>query len=160
MTPQGDAVLFEFGPSRQQQLQIREDVRRWQPTIRTLLQVQIASVQYLANRPLGNLPDPIALAGVAFEKDVAQVMHAMASEASGKPVAGVPDIRDSAAQLKEAIHKYYQATGLGAPQASDVLGLAESLATILARSMKTFAIRSPPTIPECANRPQLMHGRA
>ena len=84
VSTQADAVLFEFGPSRQRKLQIREDLRRWQPSIRTLLQVQITSVQYLVNKPLSNLPEPIAQAGVAFEKDVAQVMHAMASEASGK----------------------------------------------------------------------------
>ncbi len=132
VTAQGDAVLFEFGPSRQRQLQIRDDVRRWQPSLRTLLQVQIASVQYLQHTPLGNLPEPIAQAGVAFEKDVAQVMHAMASEASGKPVAGVPDISLSAAQFQDAIRKYYQDAGTPVPtQASDVLGLAESLATII-----------------------------
>jgi multidrug resistance protein MdtO len=133
VTAQADAVLFEFGPSRQRQLQIREDVRRWQPSLRTLLQVQIASVQYLAHTPLGKFPEPIALAGVAFEKDVAQVMHAMASEVSGKPVAAVPDIGGSAARLKEAMHKYYEDAGTPvSPQASDVLGLAERLATIIA----------------------------
>jgi multidrug resistance protein MdtO len=133
VTAQADAVLFEFGPSRQRQLQIREDVRRWQPSLRTLLQVQIASVQYLAHIPLVSLPEPIARAGVGFEQDVAQVMHAMASEVKGKPVAAVPDIGVSAARLKEAMHKYYQDAGTPvAPEASDVLGLAESLATIIA----------------------------
>ena len=105
VTAQADAVLFEFGPSRQRKLQIREDVRRWQPSIRTLLQVQITSVQYLAHKPLSNLPEPIAQAGVAFEKDIAQVMRAMASEVSGKPVAAVPDIRMSAARMQEAIQQ-------------------------------------------------------
>jgi multidrug resistance protein MdtO len=130
---QADAVLFEFGPTRQRQLQIRDDIRRWQPAIRTLLQVQVASAQYLAHQPLSNLPAPLAQAGVAFEKDIALVMHAMASEASGKPVDAAPDIRISAARVQQAIRNYYQ--DLGVPvtaQASDVLGLAESLATILA----------------------------
>ncbi len=132
VTSQADAVLFEFGPSRQRKLQIREDVRRWQPSIRILLQVQITSVQYLVNRPLSDLPQPIAQVGVAFEQDVAQVMHAMANEAIGKPVAGVPDISTSAAKFQEAIRQYYQEAGTPIPtQASDVLGLAESLATII-----------------------------
>jgi multidrug resistance protein MdtO len=133
VTAQADAVLFEFGPSRQRKLQIRDDIRRWQPSIRTLLQVQVASAQYLAHQPLSNLPAPIVQAGVAFEKDIALVMHAMASEASGKPVDAAPDIRISAARMQQAIRNYYQ--DLGVPvtaQASDVLGLAESLATILA----------------------------
>src|SRR5580658_3264431 len=73
VTAQADAVLFEFGPSRRQKMQIREDLRRWQPSIRTLLLVQIASVQYLVHKPLSGLPEPIAQTGVAFEKDIAQV---------------------------------------------------------------------------------------
>jgi multidrug resistance protein MdtO len=161
VSTQADAVLFEFGPSRQRQLQIREDFRRWQPSIRTLLQVQIASIQYLVNRPLSNLPQPIAQAGVAFEQDVARVMHAMASEASGKPVAGVPDISLSTAQFQEAIHKYYQDTGTPVPtQASDVLGLAESLASIIGPLYEdirdTFAGHNFGT----GNHTQLVHGQA
>jgi multidrug resistance protein MdtO len=133
VTAQGDAVLFEFGPSRQRQLQIREDVRRWQPSIRTLLQVQVTSVQYLSLKPLSNLPEPIAQAGVAFEKDIALVMRAMASEVIGKPVAVVPDIHLSATRMQEAISNYYQGRGVPASnEATDVMGLANSLATILA----------------------------
>ncbi len=133
VTAQADAVLFEFGPSRPQKMQIRDDLRRWQPVIRTLLQVQIASVQYLANKPLSNLPQPLAESGVAVEKDIAQVMHAMASEVKGKPVEGVPDIRLSAARMRQAFEQYYGNLGVPMPDAaSDVLGLADSLATILA----------------------------
>jgi len=52
---------------------------------------------------------------------------------SGKPVAAVPDIRISAARFQEAIRKFYQDIGAPVPtQASDVLGLAESLAMIIA----------------------------
>ena len=130
---QADAVVFEFGPSRPRKLQIRDDIRRWQPTIRTLLMVQITALQYLAQKPLTDLPEPIAQAGVEFEKDVARVMRAMSSEVSGKPVDAVPDIRLSAARVQQEIHKYYEA--LGAPvvaQAADITGLCESLASILA----------------------------
>ena len=133
VTAQSDAVLLEFGPSRQRKLQIREEIRRWQPAIRTLLLVQITSVQYLTLRPLKDLPEPIARASVAFEKDVAQVMRAMANAVTGKPVDAVPDIRLSAARLQQEIRKYYQ--DLGVPvssQASDVRGLTERLALILA----------------------------
>jgi multidrug resistance protein MdtO len=129
---QADAILFEFGPERQRKLQIREDLRRWQPPIRTLLLVQITAVQYLAQKPLTELPEPIAEVGIAFEEDVARVMRAMASEVTGKSVEAVPDIRMSATRVQQEIQKYYQ--GLGVPvaaQASDVVGLAESLATIL-----------------------------
>jgi multidrug resistance protein MdtO len=161
VSAQADAVLFEFGPSRQRKLQIREDVRRWQPTIRTLLQVQIASVQYLAHKPLSNLPEPITQAGVTFEKDIALVMHAMANEVSGKPVDAAPDIRISAVRLQEAIRNYYQGLNVPVPvQASDVLGLAESLATILGPLYDdiraTFAAQNP----AINGQVQLQHGEA
>jgi multidrug resistance protein MdtO len=130
---QSDAVLLEFGPSRQRKLQIREDIRRWQPSIRTLLLVQITAVQYLTLQPLKGLPDPIAQAGVAFEKDVARVMRAMASQVSGKPVDAVPDIRLSAARVQQEIRKDYQDLGVSvSSQASDVMDLTQSLASILA----------------------------
>jgi multidrug resistance protein MdtO len=134
VTAQADAVLFEFGPSRQRKLQIRDDIQRWQPSIRTLLQVQIAAVQYLTLKPLSSLPEHIAQAGVEFEKEIAQVMHAMASVVSGKPVGdGVPDIRMSAARLRQEIEEHFSALGVAIPdQASDLAGLADSLATILA----------------------------
>jgi multidrug resistance protein MdtO len=133
VTAQSDAVLLEFGPSRQRKLRIRKNIQRWQPAIRTLLQVQVTAAQYLARNPLTNLPEPIAQAGTGFERDVAQVMRAMASEVSGKPVDAVPDIRLSTTRLQQETRKYYDERGLQiSPQASDVISLAENLASILA----------------------------
>ena len=133
VTAQSDAVLLEAGPSRQQMLQVRKNIQRWQPSIRTLLQVQITAVQYLSHTPLSNLPGPIAEAGIAFERDFAQVTRAMASELTEKPVQAVPDIRLSAENFQREVGKHYQDLGMPvAPQASDLAGLAQSLASILA----------------------------
>jgi multidrug resistance protein MdtO len=132
VTAQSDAVLLEFGPSRQQKLQVRKNIQRWQPAIRTLLQVQITAVQYLARTPLSDLPGPIAQTGIDFEKDVAQVMRAMASEVNEKPVNAVPDIRLSAEKVQQEVRKYYQDLSMPiTPQASDLAGLTESLASVL-----------------------------
>ncbi len=145
---QSDAVLLEFGPSRQRKLEIREDIRRWQPSIRTLLQVQVTSAQYLLQNPLKELPAPIAESGVAFEEDIAQAMRSLANQVAGKAALPVPDIRASADRLKQAAVSYYQEIGIPfPPQPSDVTGLAESLATILAPLAEdiqtTFARSSP-----------------
>jgi multidrug resistance protein MdtO len=129
---QSDAVLFEFGSSRAKKMKIRDDVKRWQPQIRTLLLVQITAIQYLAQRPLSGLPEPVAAAGVSFERDAAQVMRAMSLEVSGKPVDAVPDIRESSVRVKQQISEYYQGLGVPVPaQAADLAGLTESLASIL-----------------------------
>jgi len=59
-------------------------------------------------------------------------MRAMASEVSGKPVSAVPDVRSSAERLQQIIRQYYKDINSPvAPQASDVVGLAESLASVL-----------------------------
>jgi multidrug resistance protein MdtO len=161
VTAQADAVLFEFGSSRPRKLQIREDIRRWQPAIRTLLQVQVASAQYLANRPLTNLPEPIAQAGVAFEKDIALVMHAMASEVSGKPVEGVPDIRMSAIRFRQEVEEHFGGLGVSVPDgASDVAGLADSLATILAPLYEDIRATYAANSQALGGQVQLQHGHA
>jgi multidrug resistance protein MdtO len=129
---QSDAVLFEFGASRQRKLQIRDDIRRWQPSIRTLLQVQMTFAQYRLQQLAKDLPNPIHEADVAFETDVARVVRAMAREVTGKPVDVVPDIRASAARVQKEISNHYQQAGLSlSAQATDVIGLTESLASIL-----------------------------
>ncbi len=133
VTAQSDAVLLDFSPSRPEKLKIRKEIRRLQPAIRTLLQVQVTAVEYLAQNPLTNLPEPIAQAGIGFERDVARTMRALANEVTGKPVDEVPDIRLSAANVRREIHKYYQS--LGAPvsaDASDIIDLTENLASVLA----------------------------
>jgi multidrug resistance protein MdtO len=161
VTAQADAVLFEFGPSRPQKLQIREELRRWQPSIRTLLLVQIASVQYLANKPLSNLPEPLAQAGVAFEKDIALVMHATASEVSGKPVEDVPDIRMSAVRTRQVFEQHYGTLGVPVPDAaSDVLGLVDSLATILAPLYEDIRATCAARKQALGGQIQLQHGHA
>jgi multidrug resistance protein MdtO len=147
VTAQADAVLLDFSPSRQQKLQVRKNILRWQPAIRTLLQVQVTAAQYLTRNPLASLPAPIAQAGTGFERDVAYVMRAMASEVEEKPVDMVPDLRQSAATVQQEIRKYYYDLGLPVPpQASDVAGLAESLASILSPLYEdihsTFALAS------------------
>jgi multidrug resistance protein MdtO len=133
VSAQSDAVLFEFGANRRRALKIREESRRWQPSVRTLLQVQMTFWQYRVQRPLKDMPAPIAQAQIAFESDVAHVMRALANEVSGKPIAAVPDIQSSAARLQQEIRKYYQ--GLDrtvSTEGTDMMGLTETLASILA----------------------------
>jgi multidrug resistance protein MdtO len=161
VTAQSDAVLLDFSTSRKQKLQIRKEIIRWQPSIRTLLQVQITAIQYLAQNPLTNLPEPIAQSSILFEKDVAQVMRAMANQVSERPLDAVPDLRLSAERVKREIHKYYQDSGSPvSPQASDVADLIDSLVSVLSPLYEdiqaTFAANASAT----DARPQLLKSAA
>lgn len=129
---QSDAILFEFGPSRQRKLEIREDMRRWDPSLRTLVQVQLTFSHYRLQRPLQNLPPAVAGAEIAFNDDIARMIEVMADEVCGKNPDSAPDVRASAGRFEEAIRKYYAENGLPiAPQASDVISLIHDLTFVL-----------------------------
>jgi multidrug resistance protein MdtO len=132
VTAQADAVLFEFGPERQRKLQIRADIRRWQPALRTLLQVEITFAQYLVQKRPTSLPPAIAQASTTFKKDVARVIRAMADEISGRPTGEGADIKSSAAKFQQELQRHYQDLGVPIPpEASDIIGLTESLSSVL-----------------------------
>jgi len=127
---QSDAILFEFGGSRPAKLHMRENIRRWQPTIGTLLQVQVTYAQYELQVPL---PDEIRQAHRAFQDDVIRVVRAMADELSGRVCPPAPDVRQSAATLRARIENYFRTTGVPQPpRATDVMTLTDNLGSILA----------------------------
>ena len=129
---QADAVLFEFGPSRRYQLKVREDIRRLQPSLRTLLLVQVTYAEYRAQKPVTDMPLACAEAHIAFDKDVARFMRALADEVNEKTAEAVPDIRASAAKLEHEIRQYYQDNNLQlSTTGSDAIRLVESLVSIL-----------------------------
>ncbi|MGO9520444.1 MAG: hypothetical protein ACLPND_25685 [Candidatus Korobacteraceae bacterium] len=130
---QSDAVLFEFGPSRARKLAIRDDIRRWQPTLGILLQVQVTFLQYLFEKGLPAVPQSIAEARVAFESDMALVARAMADEVSGKVSRVAPDVQESAARLRQEIQRHYATVALPIPPPLvDMITLTQNLASILA----------------------------
>ncbi len=130
---QADAVVFEFGPSRQRKLKIRDDFRRWQPTLGALLQVQITGLQYLFEKRYPELSQPIADALTAFETDMAVTARAMSDEVAGKVARAAPDVQESAAKLRQEIEQHYTASGLPIPPTLvDMITISQNLASIIA----------------------------
>ena len=130
---QADAVVFEFGPTRQRKLQIRNDMRRWQATLGTLLQVQITYLQYLFQLRLPDMPASITEAQTAFEKNLTDVIRAMSAEVCGSIPVAAPDIQASAMTLKEEIQAHYSASGGPIPPPLiDMITLTQNLASIVA----------------------------
>jgi len=127
---QSDAVLFEFGPSRERKLRIRDDIRRWQPTLGTLLQVQITYAQYLLDTRLLTLPQPVAEAQRAFQENMASVMRVLADEIGRRPSRPAPDVQESAAKLRQEIQEHFGSPL--APRPADMITLTQNLASILA----------------------------
>ena len=80
-----DAVLFEFGPTRQQDLALRRRILSWSPGLRMILITRIALWKYRAHQPGFELPSPVAAAQQEFDEDQAKCLDDIAAHLEGKP---------------------------------------------------------------------------
>jgi len=79
-----DGVLFEFGPSREQDLLWRNRIVRWQPQVRILFLTRIALWKYRAQLPGFELPEAIQAAQQEFDHKLAEKLEAMANCLEGE----------------------------------------------------------------------------
>jgi multidrug resistance protein MdtO len=79
-----DGVLFEFGPSRQRDLALRDHVRRWQPQLRTLFLMRTASLKYRLQLTGFELPDVVRLSQQAYDDRSAGVLEELADRIEGE----------------------------------------------------------------------------
>ena len=130
---QSDAVLFEFGPSRERKLKIRDDFKRWQPTLGALLQVQVTYLQYLAEMRISLLPAKIAEAQGTFQEDMAVLVRAISDDIAGKVSGSAPDVQQSAEALRREVRNHYEQAGVPIPlPITDMMTLSHNLASIAA----------------------------
>jgi multidrug resistance protein MdtO len=78
-----DGVLFEFGPSRQQDLALRERIRVWQPQLRTLFLMRIASMKYRLQLPGFELPEHTLTSLREYDKRSAALLDDVADWIEG-----------------------------------------------------------------------------
>ena len=80
-----DSVLFEFGSSRQQDLRLRDQIRRWQPELRALFVMRIASWKYRVNLPGFELPEAERISLEAYDDRLASTLEDLADRVEGNP---------------------------------------------------------------------------
>jgi multidrug resistance protein MdtO len=98
-----DGVLFEFGPSRQQDLALRDRIRRWQPQLRTLFLIRVALLKYRLRLSGFDLPEPVVLAQQDFDEDLAKVLDGMADRMAGKVSERKDNLEHSFERLEQTI---------------------------------------------------------
>src|SRR5258708_10240396 len=74
-----DGVLFEFGPSRQKDLALRGQIRRWQPQLRMLFLTRITLFKYRLQLPGFELPSAVRASQAEFDGRLAAILELMAS---------------------------------------------------------------------------------
>jgi multidrug resistance protein MdtO len=79
-----DGVLLEFGRSREQDLALRNLIRRAQPQMRVLFIMQIAEWKYRVQLPGFELPEVIAVPQREFGDRLAESLDAMAARMEGR----------------------------------------------------------------------------
>jgi multidrug resistance protein MdtO len=115
-----DQVLFEFGPSRERDLALRDRLRRWQPQLRALFVLQISIWNYRVRLPGFHLPDPLPSAQREFDEEFARMLEGMATRLEGSPAEVRHSLDDSLRHLEQSVEtsaatesQTRLATGLG-----------------------------------------------
>jgi multidrug resistance protein MdtO len=96
-----DGVLFEFGPSRQRDLALRDRIRRWQPQLRALFLMRRASLRYALGSPGFELPQAGQIALRQYNDHSARVLENMADRIEGREREIVPEPADTAQLLEQ-----------------------------------------------------------
>ena len=98
-----DGVLLEFGPSRRQDLALRDRIRRWQPQLRALFLMRGASLKYRLQLPGFVLPEAVITSLQAYDECSAQMLENIADRMEGKTLQGRPMPADAFAILEQTL---------------------------------------------------------
>jgi multidrug resistance protein MdtO len=109
MRASADAVVFEFGPSRHQDLALRSKLKELQPQLRLLFLTEIALWKYRARLPGFELPQAIYVAQRDFDGELARTLNALAERIDGRR-SEVKAPGDWLAPLEHAVRVYDAAT--------------------------------------------------
>ena len=90
-----DGVLFEFGPSRRTDLELRSYIRQWQPQLRTLFVMRIAFLKYRMQFPGFELPDSVRLRQQAYDEHSARMLEEMADSIDSNAASATNNVEES-----------------------------------------------------------------
>ena len=98
-----DGVLLEFGPSREQDLALRDRIRQWQPQLRTIFVTRTALLKYRLQLPGFELPDAVRVAQQEFDNRLAETLDGMAGRMEGKAPETKENLEESLERLEQTI---------------------------------------------------------
>jgi multidrug resistance protein MdtO len=98
-----DGVLFEFGPSRQQDLVLRSQLRKWQPQLRILFLTRITLFKYRLQLTGFELPAAVRASQLEFDSRLAVVLDRMADRMEGQTPAEDRDFKDAFERLEKVV---------------------------------------------------------
>jgi multidrug resistance protein MdtO len=97
----GDAVIFEFGLSRAQNLIVRDRIRQSQSKLRALFLIRGAMLRYRLADPGFELPAEIEPAQKYFDHELAEALDGIAEQMEGNPQPRSNQLTDALQRLEE-----------------------------------------------------------
>ncbi len=101
----GDAVLFEFSSSRQQDLALRSRIRQWLPQLRALFLTRTVLIKYRLRLHGFELPEAVQLAQREFDDNLAKMLDGMADRMAGKESERRDNLEHSLERLEETTRR-------------------------------------------------------
>jgi multidrug resistance protein MdtO len=102
-----DGVLFEFGSSRPRDLRLRDHIRQWQPQLRTLFVMRIASWKYRLQLPGFELPEAVQVSQQEYDSDAALMLEYLADQIESNSRRVKPMSEDSFGNLEQKVQASY-----------------------------------------------------
>jgi multidrug resistance protein MdtO len=99
----GDAVLFEFGPSREQDLALRSRIKDWESQLRALFLIRNALPKVGVQLPGFEFPGPVRMAQREFDNRLAKTLDGMADRREGKESERKDDFKDAFERLEQTV---------------------------------------------------------
>jgi multidrug resistance protein MdtO len=96
-----DGVLLEFGPSRRENLALRDHIRKWQPQLRALFLMRSASLKYRLQLPGFELPEAAISSLQAYDECSARMLDHIADQMEDRTPQA--ESADSSALLKPIV---------------------------------------------------------
>jgi multidrug resistance protein MdtO len=129
-----DGVLFEFGPSRTQDLALRSRIIGWQPPLRMLFVTRIALLKYRLQLPGFELPERVRVAQREFDERLARALDGMADQWEGKPRQGTESLEVTLPRPEETAETF------GSTEAQAALSAHLQTFLILLRRIESLAV--------------------
>jgi multidrug resistance protein MdtO len=129
---QADAIPFEFGRDRNRHMEARAHIRRWQPALRTLYLMEVASMQHRVFGADSEFPKSLLDAQDRFHQACAGMLDAMADRLESKNSIG--NVEELEAAVRQLAANVTEAARVGS---GFVLARAEGLVT-LARQISSL----------------------
>jgi multidrug resistance protein MdtO len=103
----GDGVLLEFGPCREQDLALRDRIRRWQAQVRMLFITRTVVWKYRAHLPGFELPEPVEKAQQEIDNNLALTLEKIADRMEERGLSEMkPTLETSIARLERTVENF------------------------------------------------------